>query len=286
MSPMTWAASSGVPGAGVEGSATWPAGLVPAGLVPAGLVLRPAAGPVPLEAELAAGAGVISGKRLAAFPALMRVVLVTFRPGMGPGRAAGAMVVKTLALFGLGRSTAGRVAPCRDVPAGLAEPFGEALADGLGDAERVVLALAVGDAEWVGLALAVGDAEWVGLALAVGLPDAERVGLAVGVGVGDVEGVGLALAVGVGVDVDGEGEGDADVDGDGLAVLEPPELELVLAAAEEGDGEGVTALAKAGSCALTDSAETRKPPITRLATTARRCTTDMWTPLPLLRGAD
>jgi hypothetical protein len=222
---------------------------------------------VPLEAGLGAAAGVISGKRLAAFPALMRVVLMTFRPGMGPGRAVGAMVVKTLALFRPGRGTAGRFAPCRGVPAGLAGPFGEALADGLGEAERVRLVVAVG------------DAEWVGLALGEGLPDAKPGGLAVGVGVGDVEGVGLALAVGVGVgvgvDVDGEGDGDADVDGDGLAVLEPPGLELVLAAAEEGDAEEVTTLASAGSCVLTDSAETRKPPVTKLATTARRCARDM-----------
>jgi hypothetical protein len=238
ISPRTWAASSGFPGAGAKASATWPAGLVPC----------PAAGAVPLEAGLGARAGVISGNRLAAFPAPIRVVLVTFRRGMGPGMAPGAMAGKRLAafpapmsllvaLFRFGRGTAGRVGPCRDVPAGLAEPFGEALADGLAEAERVVPALALGDAEWVGLALGVGlpDAERVGLAVGVGVGDVE---LAVGVGVGDVEGVGLALAVGVGVDVDDEGECDADVDGDGLAVLEPPVLELVLAAAEEGDGEG------------------------------------------------
>jgi hypothetical protein len=255
MSPMTWAASSDVPAAGVKASATWPAGLV----------LRPAAGAVPLEVGLRAGAGAISGNSPEAFPAPIRVVLMTLRPGMGPGMAVGAMAVKTLALFRPGRGTGGSFAPCRGVPAGLAEPFGEALADGLAEAERVALALAVG------------DAEWVELALGVGLPDAERVGLAVGVGVGDVEGVGLALAVGVGVGVavDGEGEGDADVDGDGLAVPEPPGPELVLAAAEEGAGEGVTAFAKAGSCVLADSAETRKPPVTRLATTARRCAKGM-----------
>jgi len=253
MSPTTWAASSGVPAAGVKASATWPSGLV----------LRPAAGAGPLEAGLGAGAGAISGNSPEAFPAPMRVVLMTLRPGMGPGMTVGATAVKPLALFRPGRGTAGRFAPRRGVPAGLAEAFGAALADGLAAAERFVLALAVG------------DAEWVGLALGVGLPDAERVGLAVGVDVGDAEGVGLALAVGVGVGVDGEGEGDADVDGDGLTVLEPPEPELVLAAAEEGDGEGVTAFAKAGSCVLADSAETRKPPVTRLATTARRCAKGM-----------
>jgi hypothetical protein len=214
---------------------------------------------------------VISGKRLAAFPALMRVVLTAFRPGMGPGTAVGAMAVKRLALFGLGSGTGGRFVPGRDVRAEPAEPLGEALADGLGDAERVVLALAVG------------ATERVALALGVGLPDAEPVGLALGVGAGDVEMVGLGVGVGAGADVDGEGEGDADVDSDGLGVLEALGPELVLAAAGEGEAEEVTTLASAESWALTDSPETRKPPATRLATTARRCARDIWTPLPLLR---
>jgi hypothetical protein len=250
MSPSTWAASSGGPGAVAEASATRPAGLA-----------------LP-DAGLGAGAGMISGKRLAAFPAPMTVVLVASRPGMGPAMAAGSLVVKRLALFRLGRGTGGRFAARRDVPTGLAEPFGEALADGLGDAERVVLALAVGDAE--------------------------PVGVAVGVGVSDVEGVGLALVVGVGadvdgegegdadVDVDGEGEGDADVDVDGLGVLEPPGPELVLA--EEGDGEGVTTLANAGSC-TTDSPETRKIPVTRPTTTARRCARETCEPPASAAGA-
>jgi hypothetical protein len=260
--PRTWAASSGVPGPAVEASAT---------RRPAGLVLRPAVGAVLPEAGLGAGAGVISGKRLAAFPALMRVVLTAFRPGTGPGTAVGAMAVKRLALFGLGSGTGGRFVPGRDVPAEPAEPFGDALADGLGDAERVVLALAVGATERVAVALGVGR------------PDAEPVGLALGVGAGDVEMVGLGVGVGAGADVDGEGEGDADVDGDGLGVLEALGPELVLAAAGEGEGEEVTTLASAESWALTDSPETRKPPATRLATTARRCARDIWTPLPLLR---
>jgi hypothetical protein len=126
---------------------------------------------------------VISGKRLAAFPALMRVVLTAFRPGTGPGTAVGAMAVKRLALFGPGSGTGGRFVPGRDVPAEPAEPFGDALADGLGDAERVVLALAVGATEPVALALGVGG------------PDAEPVGLALGVGAGDVEMVGLGVPI-------------------------------------------------------------------------------------------
>jgi hypothetical protein len=256
--PRTWAASSGVPSPAVEASAT-------------GLVLRPAVGAVLPEAGLGAGEGVISGKRLAAFPALIRMVLVAFRPGMGPSMAVGAVVVKRLALFGPGSGTGGGFAPGRDVPDGLAEAFGEVLADGLGDAEGVVLALAVG------------DAEPVGLALGVGLADVEPVGLPLGVGAGDVELVGLGVGVGAGADVDGEGEGDADVDNDGLGVLEALGPELVLAAAEDGEGEEVTTLASAESWALTDSPKTRKPPATRLATTSRRCARDIWTPLPLLR---
>ena len=100
------------------------------------------------------GAGVISGKRLAAFPAPMTVVLVTFRPGIGPGMAARGIAGKRPAAF-----------PGADERAG-------------GAAERLGLALAVGDAERVGLALGleVGEPERVGLALGVGLEDAERVG--------------------------------------------------------------------------------------------------------------
>ncbi len=105
-------------------------------------------------------AGVIVGRRPDAFPAAMIVLVIPFRFGIGPS---------------------GSVVPCRDVPAGPAEPADEApAADRMGDADRV--------------------------------------GLALGVGVGDAGRVGLAL--GVGADVDGEAEGDADFDGDGLGELE------------------------------------------------------------------
>jgi hypothetical protein len=78
----------------------------------------------------------------------------------------------------------------------------------------------------------------------------------------------VALAVGVGV---GDGvEGDAGVDGDGRADAD----ELA-----ELDGWGweatVTTLASAGVAMLTDSPETRKPPVTRAATTARPWARDM-----------
>lgn len=89
MSPSTWAASTGIPDALAKTSATRPAGLA----------LRSAAGGVFPETGLAGGVlsgtglgmgvGVIAGKRSAAFPAPMTVVLVTFRSGIGPGMAAG-----------------------------------------------------------------------------------------------------------------------------------------------------------------------------------------------------
>src|SRR5215472_12011752 len=146
---------------------------------------------------------------LAAFPGPVSVLVALLRFGKGPG--------------------------------GVALAGGSGDADGLADAERVVLALAVEDTEGVGLALGVGVAEpeGVGLALGVGvaepegvgLGDAVRVGLGVGVGVGDVDGIELSLAVGVGAAVDGEAEGDADFDGAGLGALEALGPELMLAAA-------------------------------------------------------
>jgi hypothetical protein len=228
---------------------------------PAGLTLRSAAGLVLLG--LGVGAGVITGKSPAAFPAPTTVM--TFGSGRSPGMAAVWMVPKRLAglpgpmselvaLFGFGRGPRGR-APAEDSE----------------NAECVALALAVAEPELVELAVAAGleDAEGVGagdvegaeLALGVGAGDVERVGLGVDVGGGDVEGAGLSLVPG------------ADIDGDGLGVLESLGPGLVLPAAGEG-GEGeATALASAGSCELTDSPETRKPPVTRPATTARRCAT-------------
>ena len=259
-----------------------------------------------LGAGLGMGAGVITGNRLAAFPAPMTVVLVMFRSGIGPGMAAGGMVGNRLAAFPGPMSVLVALLRFGKGPGGEALAGGLGDADGLADAERAGLALAVGDTERVGLALGVGlgEPERVGLALGVGLGEPERVGLALGVGLEDAERVGLGvgdgdgervglgvgvgvgdadgveLAVGVGAAVDGEAEGDADFDGDGLGELEALGPELVLAAAEgegEGEGEAVAALANAGSCVLTDSPARRKPPVTRPAITARRCARDIST---------
>jgi hypothetical protein len=133
---------------------------------------------------------------------------------------------------------------------------------GLGDPEGVGL----DDAEGVGLSDGVADVEGVALALGVGAADVESVGLGVGVGGADVEGAGLSLVLGAGVD------------GDGLGVPEALGSAFVLAAAGEGEGDESTALANAGFCELADSPARRKPPVTRPATTARRCALDMWTP--------
>ena len=190
----------------------------------------------------------ISGKSPAAFPAPTKVVL-TF--GMGPGTAAAWIALRrpaappgpmseSVALFGLGGGPGGGTPP-----------------------EPVELALGVGleDAEGVGLAVGAEDVEASELVLGVGAGDGESVGLGVGVGGGDVEGAVLSLVVGAGVD------------GDGLGVSEGPGV--TLAAAGETEGEEATALASAGSSELADSPETRKPPVTRPATTARRRATDI-----------
>jgi hypothetical protein len=237
--------SSGVAGALVETSTA----------CPAGLMLRPAAGSVPPGPGLV-GAGVITGKSPAAFPA--PTVVMTFRPGMGPGAAA-FMAPRRLAappgpmselvpLFGFSGGPGGGTPP---------EPVELAVGVGLEDAEAVALE----DTEGVGLSVGAEDVEGSELVLGVGDGDVESVGLGVDVGGGDVEGAGLSLVVGAGVD------------GDGLGVSEGPRL--VLAAAGEGEGEEATTLANARLCEPTDSPETRKPPVTRPATTARRCATDM-----------
>ena len=222
---------------------------------PAGLTLRSGAGLVPSGPRLGVGAGVISGKSPAAFPAPTKAVL-TF--GMGPGMAAwmaprrlaappGPMS-ELVALFGFGGGPGGGTPP---------EPVELAVGVGLEDAEGVGLA----DAEGVGLAVGAGDVEGSELVLGVGAGDVESVGLGVDVGGGDVEGAVLSLVVGAGVD------------GDGLGVSEGPGV--TLAAVGEREGEEATALASAGSSELTDSPETRKPPVTRPATTARRRATDI-----------
>ena len=261
MRPSARATEPGVPGAKVTASATRPAGLAPS----------PAAGIALPGARPDAGAGVIAGKRPAALPAPMTVVLVRVRPGLSPGMTAFPGPISVLVAL-LGKGPGSSFVPPLDVPTGLAEPVCEALAEGLGDADRVGLALGLElpDAEPVGLALGVGvgDVDPVGLGVDVGVGDVEGVGLALPVAVGDAEGVGVALVVGVG----------ADVDGDGLGVLEAAESELVLAAAEEDEGEGVTTLASAGSCLPADSPEASKPPTTSPTMTAPRCPRDIWTP--------
>jgi hypothetical protein len=260
MRPSARATEPGVPGAKVTAPATRPAGLAPS----------PAAGVVLPGARPDAGAGVIAGKRPAALPAPMTVVLVRVRPGLSPGMTAFPGPISVLVAL-LGKGPGSCIAPPLDVPTGLADPVCEALAEGLGDADRVGLALGLElpDAEPVGLALGVevGDVDPVGLGVDVGVGDVEGVGLALPVAVGDAEGVGVALAVGVAVDVDG----------DGLGVLEA-ESELVLATAEEDEGEGVTTLASAGSCLPADSPGTSKLPMTSPTTTAPRCPRDIWTP--------
>jgi len=234
--------STGVAGVLVTTSTARPAGLKP----------RSAAGLVPAGPGLGVGAAVITGKSPAAFPAPTKVVL-TFTSGIGPGMAAAWMAPRRLAappgsmselvaLFGFGGGPGGGTPP-----------------------EPVELAVGVGleDVEGVGLAVGVGDVEGAELALGVGAGDVESVGLGVDVGGADAEGAGLSLVVGAGVD------------GDGLGVSEALGPGLVLAEAEEGEGEEATALANAGCCELTDSPETRKPPVTRPATTTRRRATDM-----------
>jgi hypothetical protein len=152
------------------------------------------------------------------------------------------------------------------------EPVELAVGVGLADAEGVGLADAEGvglaDTEGVGLVVEAGDVEGSELVLGVGADDVESVGLgveSVGLGVdvggGHVEGAGLSLVVGAGVD------------GDGLGVSEGPGL--VLASAGQEEGEEATAFANARFCELADSPDTRKPPATRPAITARRRATDM-----------
>lgn len=272
MSPSTWAASTGVPEGRAKASATWLTELALRSAVGALLPEAGLAGGVLSGDGLGMGAGVITGNRLAAFPAPMTVVLVTFGPGIRPGMAAGGMVGNRLAAFPEPMSVLVALVGFGNGPGGEAPAAGLDDADGLADAERAGLALAEGDTERVELALGAGleDAERVGVAVEVG--DAERVGLGVDVRVGDADGV--ELAAGVGAVVDGEAEGDADFDGDGLGELEALEPELGLAVAE-GEGETLAARANAGSCAPTDRPARRKPPVTRPTTAARRCARDM-----------
>ena len=219
-------ASTGVAGALAVMSSACPAGLKP----------RSAPG-------LGVGAGVITGKSPAAFPAPTKVRLA----------APPAPMSELVPLFGFGGGPSGGTPP---------ELVELAVGAGLEDAEGVGLE----DAEGVGLAVGVGEVGGSEFALGVGVADVETVGLGVDVGGGDVEGPGLALVLGAGVD------------GDGLGVSEALGSAFVLAAAGEAEGEESTALANAGLCELADSPATRKPPVTRPATTARRCALDMWTP--------
>jgi hypothetical protein len=202
-------------------------------------------------------------------------------------------MIAVVMLSRLGRGPRGGLEPGPDEPAGEAPAGGgePELALAAGDSERVGLALAVGLDERVELALGLGldDADPVGLALGLGVADPDPVGLALGEGAGDAEPVAVALGAGVGADVDGEAEGDADVEGDADGLGEPEAPGLVLVPAGAGDGEadgeldgwvGAATTRAAGAATLASAGpgrptKTRKPPVTRPATTARPCATDM-----------
>ena len=258
----------------------------------------------------AATAGVMTGNRLAAFPAAMTVVIMRFTSVAGIAAAGGtagnrpaalsALMIIPVVLVMAGIGSGGGAEPGRDLPAEPAEPAGEAAADGgrdadraglaLDEGDRVGLALRVGDgdADRVGVALRVGDgdADRVGVALAVG--DAERVGVALAVGDGDAERVGVALAVGDGddvadADVDGDVDGDADVvEGDGEADVAGDDEPVA-----DGCGKleaGETGMASAASWTPTDSPETSTAPVTRPAAPTRTCAEDVLVVLPARRG--
>ena len=233
---------------------------------PAGLALDAAAGLVPAGPGLGVGAGVISGKSPAAFPAPTKVV-VTF--GMGPGMAAAWMASRRLAappapmselvaLFEFGGGPGDGTLP---------EPVGLAVGVGLEEAEDVGLAdaedVGLEDAEDVGLVVGAGDVEGAELVLGVGVGDVESVGLGVDVGEGDVVGV-RAVARG------GRGRRRrwarrVGVQGRGSCWPRPG----------RGKERSQPRSRTRDLCELTDSPATRKPPVTRPATTARRRATFM-----------
>ena len=146
MSPSTWVTATGIPDARAMVPATPPAGpvlrsaaeaVLPGG--PPGAGLAGLAGGVLSGAGLGTGAGVISGKRLAAFPAPMTVVLATFRSGIGPGTATGGMVGKRLAAFPGPMSVLVALLTFGNGPGGETAAGGAGDADGLADAVRVGL---------------------------------------------------------------------------------------------------------------------------------------------------
>ena len=272
----------------------------------------------------AATAGVMTGNRLAAFPAAMTVVIMRFTSVAGIAAAGGtagnrpaalsALMIIPVVLVMAGIGSGGGAEPGRDLPAEPAEPAGEAAADGGrdadraglaldegdrvglalrvgdGDANRVGVALRVGDgdADRVGVALAVGDAERVGVALAVGDGDAERVGVALAVGDGDADRVGVALAVGDGDDV-ADADVDGDVDGDADVVEGDGEADVAGDDEPVADGcgkleAGETGMASAASWTPTDSPETSTAPVTRPAAPTRTCAEDVLVVLPARRG--
>jgi hypothetical protein len=303
ISPRTWAVRTGVPSGRSEVSAARVAGTA---------LRSPVCGGVP-GAGLGAAEGVISGNSPAALPPATAVWVpprLVIDPG-GIGAAEGvisgnspaalpAAMTVVRVRFSVGRVPTGSVEP-RPMAAG--GGVDEARADGLAEAECVVLGVGLGFDVGVGLGFDVGlgfgdgDGERVALAVGVGLGvgdgDAERdtLGVGVGVAVGDADcvalGVGVGVgeaelvALGVGVGVEGEGEGDADVvegdgeadfdgdgeaDADGFGELEGLGLALGDVAAR---AAGLATFASAVPCMLTDSPEIRKPPVTRPTTTAR-----------------
>ena len=208
------------------------------------------------------GAGVISGKRLAAFPAPMTVVLVTFRSGIGPGMAAEGIVGKRLAAFpgpmsvlvallrfGKGPGGEARQAVWGRRQSGcwtaVGDPNGRAGTGRrrcrtcwAGTGRRRCRTRRAGTGRRRCRTRRAGTGrrryrryERVGLALGVGVGEPERVGLALGVGLEDAERVGLGVEVGdaerVGL---GVGVGVGDVDG--------VELAVGVGAAVDGEAEG------------------------------------------------
>jgi hypothetical protein len=283
--PAETSAAGAAAAASGPGAAAW--GTVPgAGLgVAAGPMSgnRPAAFPAAMTA-VPAGPGAITGNRPAAFPAPMSVVTVLVRLGSGPSGGADGPAGpggKVLAVEGAG---------CEPFAPGAAlwdgEPLGLEPGLGLWDEEPVALALgdALGDplglplGEPAGLELVLGVG--VGEPVALGAGEPVALGVALGVAVGEGEPAGLELALGVGVAdavvlglVEGTGA-------DGVDDADADELDAVRLglAVEETEGEEVpepATLASAGPGRAADRPVNRKPPVTRPATTVRRCAKHM-----------
>ena len=284
--PRAW-----VPSERAEVSATGPTPRWPLPATPSGAGFGVAGGrswdkpemlPAPASAApFAAGIGAMTGNRPVAFWAAMSSMMMVLWAA-ATGSSGGMMTGNSPEAFPAPMIV--RAPPSRAGPG--AEGADELLADGVRDAGRpwlVVgegdgpLEVGEGDADWVGLGLevGVGEADWLGLGLEVADGEADWVGLGLEVGVGEADWVGLALEVGEGVgdaDVDAEGaadvfegDGEADFHGDGEADFDGDDEPVA-----DGLGEpeaAATPFASAGSCAPTNSPETRRPTIARQATT-------------------